>query len=436
MPQPEDFKRLARQMNGRETWRGSLLLGIILLFCLLFGIWAAHAEIDTVTRATGQIVPGQSLQTVQATETGILRAVHVVEGDIVEDGQVLVALDALDLSSAHEQAQQRAYGLMSKIARLEAEINDAQLDFPEGLSMKAPNLVAAETALFDARRRELALELRVLDHQRRQRDTQIAAAERALQSAGAKLDILTDEQARLEPLAQSQLVPRSALLELRLREVEWRGRVAQAQAQLEHRRAALAEIDAQISALGARHRAAALLDLSQTKAELSALAPRLPALQDRAARAVLHAPVRGVVNRVHRNTRGARISEGDELIEIVPLDDTLLVEAMLSPSDIAFIAPGQLAQVTITAFDVMRFGRLAGEVIHIAASAAPRSSHDPEEGFAIRVRTTGMFQDAHGQPLAVLPGMVAEVDIQTDRKTVLSYLTSPLTRIGMRALRE
>lgn len=436
MARRADLDRLALEMQGRQPWRGSLLLGVILLFLLTAAVWAARTEIDDVTRAEGRIVPARDIQMIQATEPGILQAVHVSEGDIVTESQVLLELDGTQLSSQLDQEQQRAYGLMARITRLQAEIDQVGLIFPEVLTRQAAAVVASETALYYARRDELASEIDVLERQRRQRQEQLVEAEVDLQNARDTLEIVAEERAMMEPLVQRQVEPETTLLEIRRRESEWRGRELRSRASLARMQAGLDEIDDQIQAVRTRRRAAALADLSLATAELAALEPSLPALRDRAARAVLRAPMRGVVNRIHRRTIGSLARPGEDLIEIVPLDDTLLVEGFVRPADIAFVYPGQPVKVKITAYDFSRYGSLDGEIVRIGADAVTRSERDPQEFFMVHVRTEDNFLDADGVAVEVMPGMVAEIDMLSGQKSVLEYLTTPVVRVKERAFRE
>ena len=198
----------------------------------------------------------------------------------------------------------------------------------------------------------------------------------------------------------------------------------------------LDEIEDQIAAERTSYRAEALADLALATRELAALKPALPALQSRTERALLRAPVRGIVNRIHRSTVGGTAQRGEELIEIVPLDDTLMVEAYVRPVDIAFLRPGQPVKVKITAYDFSRYGGLDGEITRIGADAVTRSAQDAEPVFVVGVRTTGAMLDADGVQVEIIPGMVAEVDILSGRKTVMEYLTGPIVRIKDRAFRE
>ena len=436
MARNHDLEKLAREMRGRQPIRGSLLLGVILLFLMAAGVWAARTELDDVTRAEGRIVPSRDVQLIQATESGVLQALHVEEGDIVEEDDLLMELDGTQLSSQLDQEQQRAYGLMARIERLQAEIDDVELDFSETLIAQAPAVVRSETALYHARADELRAEIEILERQRVQRREQFAEGEVDLETARETLEILSEERAMMAPLVERGVEPETTLLELRRQEAEWRGRETRARAALARLQSALDEIDDQIRAQRASTRAAALSDLAIATAELAALEPSLPALRDRAGRARIRAPVRGVVNRIHRSTLGGLAGAGEDLIEIVPLDDTLLVEAYVRPDDIAFVYPGQPVKVKITAYDFSRYGSLDGEITRIGADAVTRSERDTEEFFKVHVRTDDSFLDAEGVEVEVIPGMVAEVDMLSGKKTVLEYLTQPVVRVKDRALRE
>lgn len=436
MARSRDLDQLAREMRGSSPFRGSLLLGVILLFLIVAGIWASITEIDDVTRAEGRIVPSRDIQVIQATEPGVLQALHVIEGEVVDVGAVLMELDGIQLASQLDQEQQRAYGLMARIQRLQAEIDSIDLEFPDVLIRQAAAVVRSETALYHGRLAELQAEIDILERQRGQRRQELEEGRVDRLTAEETLALLDEEMTMISPLVERGLEPETTLLEMRRRESEWRGRSTRAQAALTRLQSGLDEIDDQIAARRSRYRAAALSDLALATAELAALEPSLPALASRADRSVIRAPVRGVVNRIHRSTLGGLARAGEDLIEIVPLDDSLLVEAYVRPADIAFIYPGQPVKVKITAYDFSRYGSLNGEIVRIGADAVTRSERDPEEFFIVYVRTDDAFLDADGTAVEIIPGMVAEIDILAGRKTVLEYLTRPVVRVRDRALRE
>jgi len=436
MARDRDLDRLAREMRGRSALRGSVLLFTILAFLAIAAIWAARTEIDDVTRAEGRIVPSASVQVIEAAEPGVLQALHVKEGQVVEQGDLLMELDGTLLDSQLDQEQQRAYGLMARIERLQAEIDGADLVFSPDLVARAADVVKSETALYRGRQSELQAEIDILERQRLQRRQEYEQGLVDRQTAEDTLAVLTEERDIMEPLVERGMEPATTLLSLRRSEAEWRGRKVRARAALARLQSALDEIDDRIAAQRSRFRSAALTDLATATAELAALKPALPALQSRAARSRLRAPVRGIVNRVHKATLGVMARPGEELIEIVPLDDTLLVEAYVLPDDIAFLYPGQPVKVTITAYDAARYGSLSGEIVRIGADTITRSERSEEEVFVVEIRTTDTILDADGVGVEIMPGMVAQANVLKGRKTVLDYLLKPVVRVRDRALRD
>jgi adhesin transport system membrane fusion protein len=436
MPGGRDLDTLARELRGGSSLRGSLLLFVILGCIVAAGVWAAVTEVDDVTRGDGRIVPSRSVQVVQAAESGVLQALHVAAGEVVEEGDLLMELDRTMLASQLDQERQRAAGLMTRIARLEAEIDaDEALVFSPELVQATPQVVRSELALFAARRAELQAEIDVLERQRSQRRQEYEEGLVDAATAAETLGIIEEEMALIAPLVARRVEPETTMLNLRRNQAEWQGRAVRSRAALLRLAAALDEIDDRIAALRSRARADALSQLSIATAELAELETRLPALVQRVTRSELRAPVRGIVNQINLTTVGGVAGAGEPLIEIVPLDDSLLVEAYLRPSDIAFLFPGQPVRVKITAYDFSRYGGIQGEIVRIGADAVQRPDRDGPV-FVVQVRTSTNILDADGAAVEIIPGMVAEVDILSGRRTVLDYLTQPIVRVKDRALRD
>ncbi|MCR9124490.1 MAG: HlyD family type I secretion periplasmic adaptor subunit [Rhodobacteraceae bacterium] len=436
MSQHQDFDRLAREMKGRSPVRNSLLLLSILGFLIATFVWAQNAELDDVTRADGRIVPSGDVQVIEAAEAGVLKALHVREGQVVDPGTLLMELDGTLLTSRLDQEMQRAFGLMARIQRLEAQISGEDLVYDGDLVVRAPEVIESETALFRGRLDALQAEISILENRRVQRRQEYAEGSVDLDTAQRTLDIIAEEKALMEPLVERGIEPATTLFALRQREAEWNGRLVRARASLERLDSALQEIDQQIEAERRRYRADALTDLAISTAELAALRPSLPALQQRADRALIRAPLRGIVNRIHRTTIGSVAQSGEQLIELVPLDDTLLVEAYIAPGDIAFLYPGQKVKVKITAYDFARYGGLDGEIVRLGADAILRSEYDDQEVFVAEIRTSSNILDASGDEVQIMPGMVAQVDILAGRKTVLDYIIEPVVKVKDNAFRE
>lgn len=435
MSSSHDLDRLAREMRGTSPVRNSALLLLILVFLILAVVWAANAELDDVTRGDGKIVPSQQVQIVQAVEAGILKSVFVEDGDVVEAGQVLLEMDSTLLDGQLSQEEQRGFALMAKIVRLQASVSGAELVFSAVLQAGTPRVILSETALFHARAQELDAQIRVLESRRVQRLQEYQEGQVDASMAEETLQLIMEETAMMAPLIASRIEPETTMLALRRSQAEWRARGVRAEAALIRLDSALSEVDDQMVSTRKQFEAVALAELADATAQLAELETLLPALQQRVTRSELRSPVRGVVNKVHLRTIGGVAQAGQELIEIVPLDDSLLVEAYLQPADIAFIYPGQPVSVKITAYDFSRYGGLDGEIVRIGAGAVTRPDRD-EEAFVVQVRTNSNLLDADGVEVEIIPGMVAQIDILSGKKTVLEYLTQPIVRVKERAFRE
>ena len=436
MTQARDLEALSRDLRGTTSVRASLLLLAIITLLVLAGIWAAVTEIDDVTRAEGRVVPSQQVQVVQAAEGGVLTALHVREGELVEEGALLMELDSTLVASDLERERQRAAGLQLRLLRLEAEIADSPvLVFPRDLAGITPSVARSEAALFNARRDEVQAEIDVLERQRRQRDQEFFEARAEIDTATRTIALLEEEAAMIRPLVERRIEPETTLLALRRNLAEWEGRSRRAEATLARHEAGLAEIDDRIVALRARARAEAQGELALATAELAELQTRLPALAQRVTRSEIRAPVRGVVNQVSLTTIGGVAQAGAALAEIVPTGDQLLIEAYLRPSDIAFLYPDQQVKVKLTAYDASRYGGIDGQIVRIGANAVQRPGGQ-DQVFIVEVRTSTNILDADGAEVEIIPGMTAEVDILAGRKTVLEYITRPIVRVKERALRD
>lgn len=323
MTRRTDLDRLAREMRGTAPWRASLLLAAIIALLVSAGLWAAWTEIDDVTRADGRIVPSGDVQVIQASEQGVVQAIHVREGEVVAAGALLMELDSTQQGAQLGQEEQRAFGLMARIARLQAEIDGRALDFAADLVARAPGVTASEAALFAGRAQALQNEITILERQRAQRREERAEAAVDALTATETLQVLAEERALMEPLVKRGIEPATTLLTLRRAEADWQGRKVRAESAQARLETALFEIDDRIAAARSRQRADTLTDLSIATAELAALRPLLPALAARAEGGQIRAPVRGIVNRLHRSTLGGLARPGEDLIELVPLDDTL-----------------------------------------------------------------------------------------------------------------
>ncbi|MEO0370151.1 MAG: HlyD family type I secretion periplasmic adaptor subunit [Pseudomonadota bacterium] len=419
--------------GGRGVWALLLVIG---LGMGAFFAWAWAYEIEEVTRATGKVIPSRQLQVIQSLEGGIVAALEVREGDLVDEGDELARIDDTSAGSDLGELREREAALMATEARVEAEAKGADaVAFSDDLRQRAPAAVAAETQVFLSRQKQLLAELSVLQDQLAQRDAALKEATANVAKLEAQLAPLREETELTEGLVDTGSVSRVEFLRLQGDVARIGGDLEVSRARIPGIEASIREAENQIASARSSYVLTAREKGAEISGELAVLREAMRAATDKLTRTSLRAPVHGTVNRLHVTTIGAVVQPGAPIVEIVPRDDQLLVEAQINPRDVAFIRPGHPASVKITAYDFLVYGALDGTVERIGADALT----DPEgnQYFQVMVRTEESALTAASEgTLPISPGMVAQVDIQTGRKTVLDYLLRPLRRAQAEALRE
>jgi len=389
----EDASWIYGDADDARLVRSTRVVSLIVVFAGVAVLWSYFASLDEVSSGSGRVVPIMREQVIQSLEGGILASLHVRQDDLVEPGQTLAQLDpTISLSEVEESAAKYRAALASA-SRLEAEVNQTGLDFPEELD-SYPELIAAETELYDARRLSLEEALRWIRESIQLIEQELVISQ-SLTDVGAASNV---EVLRLK----------RQLAELELKQVEVRSDYI----------------------VRARE------ELAKANADVKSLRPVIAGRSDSLSRLTLRSPVRGIVKDIEVSTIGGVIPPNGQLMQIVPLDDQLLVEARISPRDIAFIHPGQRAMVKITAYDYAIYGGLEGEVSTISPDTI-KDEVDPQIHYYrvfIRTESNTLINDA-GTTFPIVPGMIATVDIHTGSKTVFEYLVKPLNR-AREALRE
>lgn len=414
----------------------NLLFWTILAFFAVFIGWAAIAEIDQTVRGVGRIVPEGQLQTVSNLEGGILETILVESGDEVERGEPLVVLSPLSAQAELGSTEASIFALQARIARLLGELEGNLPAFPAANNALDSQQIEVERGLFLNRQSELRTALQA-------GQARLNQAENLLEEASAQRDakrrILARDREKLDlirPLVEQGIEPRLSLLELQSAVDIAQSEVSAAEQSVLRGRAGIAEARAALAQIRSNWRSSAASDLASARAELQARSPSIPALSDRLGRTTVRAPVSGTVNRLLTNTLGAAVRPSEPLLELVPSNQTLIVEAKIRPQDIAFVGLGQKARVAITAYDRARYGTLDGEVIGISPDAV-MDENTGENYYIVRVSVPEVNADGSTPGKYRLgPGMVAEVDLLGDKRTVLQYLLSPLIETKSRALRE
>jgi adhesin transport system membrane fusion protein len=402
--------RAAAELRTPKTAR-MLLLAMVALI-VTFIVWAHFAILDEVKRGDGRVIPARQIQVVQSLEGGIIDQILVHEGDIVQSGQPLMRINDTKFASEFGEVRERRGAVAARVARLEAESQGLpKLNFSEELIQSAPRSVETERSVFETRSRKVAQDVDVLTQQQ-------ARLTENLKHLNREVEIT-------RRLYAQKVVPEIEMLRLERQASETRGQLAETQSRIENVKTAF--------------RSQADEDLAKSKADLAVLDENIKSAQDRVRRTELQAPVYGIVNKMNLNTIGAVVQPAASLIEIVPLEDTLLVEGRIRPQDIAFIRPGQDAVVKITAYDSQVYGSLKGKVERISADTMvdEKAEREKRETFyRVIVRTDKNHLGTTEHPLPIIPGMVTSVEILTGEKSVLDYLLKPARTLREEALRE
>ena len=401
------------------------------LFALL---WAHFAVVDEVTRGDGKAIPSSKLQKIQNLEGGIVAELFVREGQVVEAGAPLLRLDDTRFASNVGETEADRLALLLRVERLAAEVEDRPLLLPEHAVQTAPGLAASERALYESRRQQLGDEVAGLEEQLVQRQQELREFASKRDQYQRSLNLLRQEIDMSAPLVAQGAISQVELLRLRRSEVENRGQLDATSLAIPRAESAIKEVERKIDETRGRFRSEALTQLNEARTELSKVQASGKALEDRVNRTLVTSPVRGIVKQLLVNTIGGVIQPGSDLVEIVPLDDSLLVEARIRPQDIAFLHPGQQAVVKFTAYDYTIYGGLPAKLEQIGADTI--TDEEGNSFYLIQLRTDKSHLGSEANPLLIIPGMVASVDIMTGQKSVLSYLLKPIIRARGEALRE
>jgi adhesin transport system membrane fusion protein len=415
----------------QEPLRARLVLRMAAVAVAVAVAWAALSSIDEVTRGEGKVIPSRQLQVLQSLDGGVVTEILVREGDVVEPDQVLLSIDQTRFVSSVRESRAQILALQAKAARLRALAEGEPFVLPPELIKEDPKTADEERRLYESRRSELETTVSIARQQLSQRHQELAEA-RARYAQASQAYVLSSKELEVtRPLIGTGAVSEVELLRLERDASRFRGERDMAGAQISRLQSAISEANHKIEEVTLAFRNESGKELADTMGRLNSLSEGSVGLADKVERAVLRSPVKGTVKRLLVNTVGGVVQPGKDIVEIVPLEDALLLEARVQPRDIAFLRPGQKVMVKFTAYDFAIFGGLEGVLEHIGADTVV-----DEKGnafYIVRVRTN---QPELGYDMPIIPGMVAEVDIVTGEKSILSYLLKPVLRAKARAFTE
>ncbi len=415
----------------QEPLRARALLRWIAGISGVLLLWSAFASLDEVTRGDGKVVPSSQLQIIQSVDGGVVEEILTKEGDTVEAGQPLMRIDTTRFESNLQESRAQYLSLLIKTARLTALSTGKPFVVPEEVQKEAPELVAAEQTLYDSSQAELDTQVSIARDQLSQRHHELREMQARRDQASRGYELSARELSMTRPLAASGAVSDVEILRLERETSRLAGDRDQASAQIGRLQSAIAESARKIEEAELNMRNRWRNELAESQSKVGSLSEGGRALADRVDKAVIKSPMRGTVKRLLVTTVGGVVQPGKEVVEVVPLDDALVLEAQIKPKDIAFLRPGQKATVKFTAYDFSVYGGLEAVVDHIRADTV--TDDKGNSYYVIRLHT---LKSKLGDKLPIIPGMVAEVDILTGKKTVLSYLLKPVLRAKQQALTE
>jgi adhesin transport system membrane fusion protein len=420
-------------MSRGRTHRAQKIVRTAVVVVLLLLLWAAFAPVQEVTRGDGKVIPSRQLQVVQSLDGGVVSEILVREGQLVEAGQMLLKIDETRATSGVRESAAQGFALRARQARLRALAEGTPFQPPamQAGSEVEKRILEEERRLYETRVSELHTLLAINGQQLQQRQQELSEMKARQASAQRQAGFGQQELAKTRPLLATGAVSEVDILRLEREVAKAHGDADQAGAQIARVQASIGEAQRKTQETELIFRNEARKEMADVMGKLNALNEGAVALADRVDKAQVKSPVRGRVQRLLANTVGGVVQPGKDIVEIVPLDDNLVLEAKVQPKDIAFIRPGQEATVKFTAYDFSIYGGLSATVENIS----PDTVVD-ERGnafYLVRVRTT---QAHFNDRMPIIPGMTAEVDVLTGKKTVLAYLLKPVLKAKAYALRE
>ncbi|MGP1722342.1 HlyD family type I secretion periplasmic adaptor subunit [Shewanella frigidimarina] len=430
-----------------------LIIWSLAAMMVCFFIWAYFSELDQVTSGTGKVIPSSQIQIIQSLDGGILQEIYVQEGGIVTKGQPLARIDDTRFRSDFDQQEQEVFGLQTNIIRMRTEldsiiISDMSSDwrqqvkitkqnvvFPQTIIDEEPELVKRQQEEYSIRLDNLSNQLEILVRQIQQRQQEIEELASRISTLTTSYQLVSRELELTRPLARKGIVPEVELLKLERT-------VNDIQGELQSVRLLRPKVKASMDEAILKRREAVFVYATDLRAQLNEMQTKLSRMNqaqkgafDKVSKAVIASPVIGTIKKINFNTLGGVVQPGEEIMEIVPSEDKLLIETKITPKDIAFLHPGLPAIVKVTAYDFTRYGGLKGTVEHISAD----TSQD-EEGnsfYIVKVRTqeSSLMKD-DGTEMPIIPGMLTSVDVITGKKSILEYILNPILRAKDTALRE
>ncbi|WP_153916345.1 HlyD family type I secretion periplasmic adaptor subunit [Shewanella sp. TC10] len=431
----------------------SLIIWSLAAMVICFVIWSYFSELDQVTSGMGKVIPSSQIQLIDSLDGGVLQEIYIQEGMIVTKDQPLVKIDDIRFRSDFAQQEQEVYSLQTNVIRMRAELDSIVISdmssnwreqvkitkqplvFSDDIIQQEPALVKNQQEEYSGRLDNLSNQLEILVRQIQQRQQETEELSSKITTLTKSFQLISRELELTKPLAQKGIVPEVELLKLERT-------VNDIQGELKTMRLLRPKLKASMDEAILKRREAVFVYAADLRASLNEMQTKLSRMNqaqigafDKINKSVITSPVNGTIKTLHINTLGGVVQPGEEIIEIVPSEDQLLIETKITPQDIAFLHPGLPAIVKVTAYDFTRYGGLKGTVEHISADTS--QDEEGDSFYTIRVRTeeSNLIKN-DGTKMPIIPGMLTSVDVITGKRTILEYILNPILRAKETALRE
>lgn len=437
-PSQSEYDFMAPKVAAKKTTARRFALITLVTICgliIIFLIWAIFAEIDVVTRGNGRVIPSQKNQIISNLEGGVIKEVFVKEGDIVKAGQALMIIDPTVAEARYKAHREQYLRYLAASSRLQAQLEGKAYKVPVEIEKEFPSIAVEEERHYIERQQQLETQKSIAQQVILQKKQDVAQEKTKIAQAEEQLKLSQQELKMVEPLVAEQLISKREILRLQRDTANLKGEVATGKAALPKDEAILEQAQYELKQIPIRFQNEDQEQLRDIKIKLSEEQGAMLEAQDRMMRTELRSPVKGIVKEIKMKTLGGTIRGGEEVLEVVPFEDALLIEANVLPSDVAFIHPGQEATVKVTAYDYSIYGSLKAQLLEISADTV----HDPEQKrdfYRVLLRTDRNYLEHDGKRLSIIPGMTVEVDILTGSRTVMQYLLKPIIKGVSQSFRE
>lgn len=432
-----NFRKVERNLRGKTDRLHTVFLLAVSALIGSAVAWAAMAKVDIVTRGSGRIVSSIQNQLVQASEGGVIVQRLIDENSRVSPGDLLFVIDPVEAKGELDVAEQRYRSLSIKELRLRSEIDQQSFLVPAVLKNLSPEIAAAEVSLFEARKAQMATSLSVLELKLAQRRQELVSVDASLLAMQRTLELVKEEIRILAPLVQEKVVPATEMLALQRENERITGEIHRLESVKLQTAASIGELEQQVAQYLSEFEVQAVDALTSTMAEMAELRKMLPVLEERVTRSSIRAPIAGIVSRINFRTPGGVVKTGDVVVEIVPTDEDLIVEARIAPKDISNIRLGDMVMIRLSAYDSAKYGTIDGTVVRISADAIIDEQSGSEGVYLVDVSIDGsIVLDGAEEPVEILPGMTAIVDVVSGERSVLEYIWQPVAKVQELALRD